>query len=336
MRRRLILSFGAVAVVVIGHTLLWGWSEMQLESGFGAWQADQRAAGWTVTGDAPSRAGWPLAARLDIAHMAMSRGAPGVLRWTAGRVSLSVSFTSPGALVIGFGGTQEVRLAGEPPLRFTAAHMDATTPLNPATPADAAVDVAIGDLRAVLPSGALTVTRLDLHGDARQAFSLSAGDIALPPPAAGASWPLGAHVASAVIAGTVVGAIPAASGLAAGAAAWRRAGGRVDLPHVSLGWGPLGITGRATLALDAKLQPDATARLRVVGYDATLDALAAGGSLTRPAAAAAKAVLGLIARTPDGGGAKLVDAPVTLREGRLSVGRFALARLPEWVWPAGP
>jgi hypothetical protein len=338
MRRRLILSLSAAALVIGGHTLLWRWSEARLESGFAAWRTAQRQAGWTIVSGTPARAGWPLAARLDIPRMILADGAPGQpapLRWAADRVSLTVDFSSPGTLVIGFGGTQTVELAGAPPISLTAGHMDATTPLNAATPTEAAMDVDIGDLRATLPSGTLTVTRLQLHGDASQAFSLSAGDIALPPPEPGGNWPLGAHIASLVIAGSVIGAIPPTPGLYAAAAAWRSAGGRIDLPHVSIGWGPLGITGTAKLRLDAQMQPDATARLRIVGYDAALDALAAAGSLTRPAADAAKAVLGLIARTPDGGGVKLVDAPVTLHAGRLSVGQFPLVRLPELVWPDG-
>jgi hypothetical protein len=247
-----------------------------------------------------------------------------------------VAPTAPSTLNISFGGQQRIRLAGAPEIGFTAERMNATTPLNPATPEGAGMDVEIGNLRAALPSGNMTVTRLQLHGDASQRFSLNAGDIALPPRAAGGTWPLGPHIASLVFSGSIIGNLPLTPAPSARVAAWRNAGGKVELHRVSIGWGPLGVTGQGSLELDETLQPIGTATLRVVGYNQALDAMARGGSLSPRVVGAAKAVLDLIAHTPDGGGAPLVDAPLTLRDGQLTVGQIPVARLPPLVWPDAP
>jgi hypothetical protein len=335
MRRWLIVVLILLAALIAGDTLTWRWAEGQLESGFADWRAARQAESWAVASGTPVRTGWPLEARLDIPAMSLSGGAPGqagAVNWTADQVSLAVSPTAPNTLLIAFSGQQHVHLMGAPDIAFGAERMVATTPLATATP-DPGISVDIGNLRATLPQGELTVTRLQLHGGNDQNFSLSAGDIALPPPQPGRVWPLGAHIASLVIAGAVTGQMPLTPSLSARAVAWRDAGGKLQLSHVSIGWGPLGVTGSGELALDGHLQPAGTATLRIVGYDQTLDALAAGGALPPRAAAAAKAVLGLLAHTPDGGGAPLVDAPLTLRDSQLSLGMIPLVRLPPLVWP---
>ena len=103
------------------------------------------------------------------------------------------------------------------------------------------------------------------------------------------------------------------------AEAWRDGGGSLAISHLAMGWGPLGLTSSATLALDDQLQPMGSGSARIVGYAATLDRLAAAGMLTRSAATAAKAVLSLMAGTGDGDGPQAVDVPLTLQYRTLSM-----------------
>ena len=117
------------------------------------------------------------------------------------------------------------------------------------------------------------------------------------------------------------------------AAAWRDGGGRMVLRRLALGWGPLGLSGSATMTLDEQMQPDGSATAQLVGYDAALDALAASGAMPQRAAVVAKGVLGILAKPPEGGGAPRVELPVTLRDRTLTAGRFPLLRLPDLVWP---
>jgi Uncharacterized protein conserved in bacteria (DUF2125) len=121
--------------------------------------------------------------------------------------------------------------------------------------------------------------------------------------------------------------------LAERAAAWRDAGGTLEIQRLAVNWGPLDLTGSATLALDDQLQPMGTGSARVIGYAETLDALAARGAISRSAATAAKAVLSLLAHAPADGSPPDVKVPLTLQYRTLSMRQVPLLRLPELDWP---
>jgi hypothetical protein len=130
------------------------------------------------------------------------------------------------------------------------------------------------------------------------------------------------------------GPFQSAGNITSGAQAWRDGGGSLEVTHLAMGWGPLGLSSSATLALDDQLQPMGSGSARIVGYGEALDRLAAGGLLTRSAATAAKAVLSLLAGTGDGGEPSEVDVPLTLQYRTLSMRQVPLVRLPELDWPA--
>ena len=77
---------------------------------------------------------------------------------------------------------------------------------------------------------------------------------------------------------TLMGALPAGPPREA-AAAWRAAGGTVELDHFDLRWGAIGLTGSGTLALDADLQPEGSLSGAISGYDQLLNALVASGRM---------------------------------------------------------
>ena len=112
----------------------------------------------------------------------------------------------------------------------------------------------------------------------------------------------------------------------------RDAGGKLEVGRLALSWAALGLSAGATMALDEQMQPMGAATARVVGYDATLHALAASGVLGPRVAQAIGGVLGLLARPAQEGGAPQVEVPVTLENRTLSLGPFPLVRLREWVW----
>ena len=122
---------------------------------------------------------------------------------------------------------------------------------------------------------------------------------------------------------------------AATAAAWRDRGGRIVVQHVETRWGDLAASGTATLTLDGALQPFATATLRLSGYDAALDALAASGTIGTGTARVAHAVLGLMAQ-PGTDGTYTVTLPVTWRDGTVAAGQIPLLRTPPVAWSLRP
>ena len=103
--------------------------------------------------------------------------------------------------------------------------------------------------------------------------------------------------------------------------------------RLALGWGPLGVSGNATIGLDEHMQPTGTATVRLIGYDAGLDALASNGAIPQHMARAAKGVLNILARRPEGGGSPQVELPLSLQDRTLAAGHFPLVRLPQFVWP---
>jgi hypothetical protein len=352
MRRGLIWGVAGVALIVGAHGLAWRWAVGKVGEQYALWVTQQRALGVVVTSDAATRTGWPLSARLILPNMRIAAaprqgGATGA-SWSGERVVLGVDLLHPRTLVINAEGTQRLQLGSGPVLPFRADRLRAVVPLEPGAPARA-IDIGATNLRAGVPLGegaegaGLIVALLSLHaeskpaapqGEAAISFAGSAQDIALPPPPPGRAWPLGPRIASISVEGAVNGPLPRAMDPVAKATGWRDGGGTLEISRLAIGWGPLGLNGSATLALDEHMQPMGTATAHIVGQAEALDALAANGVITARTALAAKAVLGLMAKEPEGGGAPQVDAPLTLQDRKLAMGRIPLAVMPELVWPS--
>jgi hypothetical protein len=347
MRRRLwILPLAGVLLLVAAQFAFWRYEAGQLDAGFAAWMADRRAAGWTVSAGAPERGGWPLAVTLSVPQVALRGGEPdipGGIAWSAERLDLHVDLLSPGTLEVRADGMQHLRLADLPDVAYTADSTTALLPLEAETPPHS-VSLTIRNLRAGLPdvdpAASLTVGLVQFDGaikpaapagEAALTFRLSTEAIALP---ATRIWALGNRISSLSVEGAVDGPVPMARGLVPRAAAWRDGGGTFEIRHLTLGWGPLGLSGAATLALDQRLQPMGTGSVRLVGYAASLDALAAGHVLTSGTAVAAKAVLSLLATAPEDGGPAEVEVPLSLQDRVLSMRQVPLLKLPEVIWPA--
>jgi hypothetical protein len=146
--------------------------------------------------------------------------------------------------------------------------------------------------------------------------------------------PLGSTISSLSFDGKLNGQLPPPGPIASWAEAWRDGGGSLEIAHLAVGWGPLGVTGGASLALDDQLQPMGSGTTHLVGYAEALDKLAAGAVLTKSAATAAKAVLSLLAGSGAGNEPASVDVPLTLQYRTLSMRQVPLLRLPELDWPA--
>jgi len=114
--------------------------------------------------------------------------------------------------------------------------------------------------------------------------------------------------------------------------AWRDAGGAIDFAQISLRWGALSVEGDGTVALDNALQPLAASSLRISGFNETLDRLAAAGVIRPDAAGATKFALGLIAKSPDGGGPPVASVPVSIQSQQLFVGPVVVSRLQPIRW----
>ena len=342
---RLLLGLlAALAVLAVTHTGLWWFATGRLEDELTAWQAQNRAAGWTISAGAPVRAGWPVAAAIVVPDLALAGGEadlPDGLSWRAANTELAVALLRPRQLRIRVGGQQHLRLSGLPEFAFAARQFELTLPLDPGAPTLSA-ELAASGLHAAVAGGSIDIATLALHTDSRiaaargeEALTItgSAEAIGLPPMQDGRPWPLGPRITSISFDAALTGPLPGAPDLATHAAAWRDGGGTLELRRLALGWGPLGLSSSATMTLDEHMQPQGVATARMVGYDATLDTLTASGTLAPRAALAARGILAILAKVPEGGGTPQVVLPLTLRDRTLTAGRFPLLRLPELVWP---
>ena len=161
-------------------------------------------------------------------------------------------------------------------------------------------------------------------------LTLSAEAIDLPPET---NWAFGPHISSLAVDATVRGGLPPPGALPAMVEAWRGTGGAVDVTHLALGWGPLGVAATGQGRFDEHLQPAGNAELHVIGFAKALEALAGQHVISKDAARAATAVLTLLSRVPQDGGAPEVQVPLVLKDRMVLMGKTPLVRVPEVVWP---
>jgi hypothetical protein len=350
MRRSYWVIIAAIPVLLVaGEAVYWRVVAEQLRTGYQAWVAARVAEGWEVGSAPPAIGGWPQAAAMTVPNLTLRHAGPtipGDLKVASAGVTLSVSLFDPSTLTVSLTGPMHVRAGALPDAIVTGDETAMSVPLQQDGPL--AVALHGRELRLEAATGAwhMTIGLLNAQGqiattphaagagDQTQpaaTFALSSEAIALP---GGIKWPLGTNISSLSATGTVNGRLPDTRNITRWAEAWRDGGGSLEITHLAMGWGPLGLTSSATLALDDQLQPMGSGNGRIVGYAETLDKFAAAGMLTKSAATAAKAVLSLMAGTSDTDEPSSVDVPLTLQYRTLSMRQVPLVRLPEVDWPA--
>lgn len=355
MRRHgLLVTLILIPLLVVGaDSLVWLLACRQVQAVFQQWVATRRAEGWHVAAGAERLGGWPFAASVRIQGFTISGGEtilPGGCSWKSERLALRLSFASPGRLEVLPAGLQTVRLLGGPPIVASARHISAAVQF-----------AALPFLARRTPQKGLLITATGVHirpassrSDVMIAQSVAIHAMPGPPPAGDApSGPslkveatgiavpheevraLGSRIAVLSFSGALIHQVPAGTNWTSRLTAWRDHGGMVALRGFSLVWGPLAIGASGRLTLDQNLQPSGQATARVVGYVATLDALAGAGRIGSGVATAAKALLTLLARPSSAGGPPEVDVPLSLEDRTLRLGQIPLVELPAMSWPSG-
>lgn len=346
MRRRNWVGIVAIlGVLVLADVVYWRIVAERVRAGYEAWVVTQISEGWEVKSGPVSIGGWPVSAGITIPTLMLRHaGVPiaGDVNVAFAGLSLSVPLFDPTMLSLSPTGPIHVKVGNQPDVIILGDRATALIPLLQ----DRGLSIALhaNQLRLEAATGAWHATIGLLNGQVQIAatapprsseptavFVLTSEAIALP---AGVNWPLGTNISSLTVDGRVTGPLPKAGDIGHWATAWRNGGGALDIAHLTMGWGPLGLALSATLGLDDSLQPMGSGNARVVGYADTLDRLAAAGMLTKSAALAAKAVLSLMAATSDLNESATVDVPLTLQSRTLSMHQVPLIRLPEVDWAA--
>jgi len=113
-------------------------------------------------------------------------------------------------------------------------------------------------------------------------------------------------------------------------AAWRDAGGIMDIKKLLITWAPMEIKGDGTFTFDESMRPLSAFSATVTGYDKLLWILADVGAIKKKTAQIANFALGLLAQK-DPSGEMEITVPVTAQNGKLSVGPADLMPLGRFV-----
>jgi hypothetical protein len=329
-----------VALVLgVAHTGYWISLRSQLIEGYAKWRQMAAQSGFKVEGEMVGGGGWPSSVTLELRNLAVE-GAKGVpaseFAWRSERTVVRLSLITPRRLEIEPSGAQRFRIGPHPAFPVTWKNAGAFVLLSPEGGAETLtlvgndISARLGPDRTTLVNIGLVQARSDL-GPAADGipFSLSTEAIDLP---SGAKWPLGRRISSLSLEGKLTGKLSAEPTATEWANTWRDSGGALEVGKLALGWGPLGVSATATLALDDQLQPMGAGSARLIGYPAALDALASAGTLSRSAVVAGKAILSLLAPAPEDDAAGEVEVPLTLQYRTLSIRQVPLLRLPEVDW----
>jgi hypothetical protein len=333
-----LVVFAALLVVGGGYTAFWFLVARRIETGVADWALSQRADKIDFSWRKVRVSGYPAAFRVDLDSAALRDGAvtPSpefhipVLSGTARPWDLA-----DWQIAAPEGFTAELA-AGE---RSSSAKLMART-------ADGLTSIESGggwklwlDLKDVTVEGGARIrasaarTTVNVpprppHGHSEPVLDVTVDGNQINLPVA--VGPLGNTIDELGFGATVKGAIPSGK-LADAVAAWRDAGGTIELDNLRLKWGALNATATGTIGLDQELQPTGGFSGAIQGYDQILTALVQNGQMRASDAGLARIALTLLAKAgPDG--KPEIRTAFTIQNGQMFLGPAKLGRLPHIAW----
>lgn len=159
------------------------------------------------------------------------------------------------------------------------------------------------------------------------AFALQLEGLPLPASARETADLMGPRIGLLALAGRFEGPLLPGGDPRQIAAAWRDAGGILDLERIAFAWGQLGVSGEGTLTLDESFRPLGAFSLRTLALPALVARLAEAGVLDEETAARLAAALAARSEGNDESGREIVRLPVTAQDGVLSVGEVEIGPL---------
>lgn len=311
---RYYLIGAAVVALVAAYVGYWFYAAGLFRDGAERWVAERRAAGWTVEHGEIAMGGFPFRLEMTVPtpHLAGNG-----LDWRgAGPIKIVVQPWAPRHAIAEADGRQTFDLLGHK-LEIDAKVLHGSLLAEPAGWRDIVVEAKqptmIADGQALPAARAqLNLRRIETGTE----ISLIAEQLDLPETVPA---PLGRRVDRVGILGQVDDRWPGGP-LPAAIAAWRDAGGDIEVKRLEIAWGPLRLTGDATLALDAQGRPLGAGTVTIQGAKAAVTAMGKSGYLTPGQTTAA----GIFALTlPDG-----TKIPFSGQDGRLFVFERPVATLP--------
>jgi hypothetical protein len=166
----------------------------------------------------------------------------------------------------------------------------------------------------------------DRHVEPQLTLAVNARQVTLPVGIA----PLGNAIEELDFGAKIKGAIPNGR-LPEALAAWRDAGGTIELDNLGLKWGPIDATASGTIAFDQELQPVVAFSGGIEGYDQLLTALVERGQMRASDANLARIALTMLAKAgPDG--KPEIRTAFSIRNGQFFLGPARLGKAPHLTW----
>jgi hypothetical protein len=326
-RLRLVI---VVLLVILGGLYTAGWfvAAGRVESELSAWAEAQRARGLDLTWGTVGVGGYPLSFRVELSDVLL-RDPP---HWPGGEIRMpQVSGSAhPWSFRIWHVMAPIGFTVSSPPLTAQVKTADGTIVLGNSGGGSVwleldqpGVDVGVA-LKAEAARLWLTLppTPPQSHTDPLLSLGLELSHLnvpTVPPPLYDLSLGF-----------TVMGPIPAGAPKEA-AAAWRDAGGTVEVQHLGLQWGVLELNGSGTLALDPDLQPEGALSGAIAGYDKLIAAFVDSGRLRGSDAQIARLALSFLAK-PGPEGRPEIATSFTLQNGDMRLGPIKLGKAPHLDW----
>jgi hypothetical protein len=338
-RTKILAAIAVLIVLIGGYAAYWFIVAAQLEKGIDDWAASQRQAGLTVAFERTPVRGFPFdfQATFRAPHIAGVLGGQ-AFDWQGADIEAKVSPFDLHAMTLDGPGRHALDLPSGPvaleaggfsvQLRFGRDGM-----LSGAS-------AQFSDARLLLPGGkdlatssaevSVTAPFTPPKADSEPLIqaTLNAKDLQLP---RGVALLTEDPLSDVQLAATVKGPMPVAP-LREALAAWRDAGGTIEISSFAGMQTTLSLAGSATIALDQGLQPIVAANLKARGLAPTIDLLASQRRIYPEDALKMKLfVKGAERDAP--GGTKEVATGLTIQGGYLAWGPFKLAKVPPIQWP---
>lgn len=294
-----------IALAGGGAYFVWQEATARLESELANWVRARTAEGWRITLAPPVRTGFPLAAALRLDNLRID--APMGLGWRAERATLGLYPQDPRQLRLTLDGAQTlVHLAGSTPIQQRS--LAARIRLDGQGGTLEGEGLRIGELTAIdRVSAELFGTAVNIRANGFATQGLPGFDVV--------------HVTGRLTRPPL-----------ATVAAWRNSGGAISIERGEFRTGEVVANLTATLTLDQALQPEGRGNLQLTGAQEAVTLLANAGVIAPNQAPVLRTVLGLAARVPPEGGPPRLDAPLELRNRRLTAARLPITTLPAIEW----
>ena len=329
---------GALLLIAGGYTAYWFVVAGQIEDGLVAWAQSVRADKIDASWQKLRVRGFPVSFRVELEAATLRDNAltpsPEFLAPAVSGTARPWDFAD-WRLVAREGFTADIRGSGErAPANLTVRSADGVVSIPPEGGWKLwlrAQDASLSAVSRVLVNSAdawITVPPKPprLHSEPQLTLAVHTRQLALPV----GFEPLGGTIDELDFGATVKGGI-ANGRLPEALAAWRDAGGTIELDKLYLKWGALDATASGTVALDQELQPIAAFSGGVQGYDQILTALVQRGQMRAGDAGLARIALTMLAKSGADGKPEIRTA-FTIQNGQMFLGPAKLGKVPRVTW----